>query len=57
MDRLALTEIKDIEERAFVLKRGDRSLNYIINISIIASRCAVAKLLDWLAGMNALRVN
>src|SRR5207249_9244284 len=53
LDRLALTEIKDVEERAFVLKRGDRSLNYIINESVITSRGAVAKLFDWLAGINA----
>src|SRR6266545_3863292 len=52
LDRLAFTQIKDIEERAFVLKRGHRSLNYIVNVSIIAARCAVAKLLDWLASMN-----
>src|SRR5436189_486032 len=53
LDRLALTQIKDIEERAFVLKRGNRSLNDIINESVITSRGAVAKLFDWLAGINA----
>src|ERR1700730_14153486 len=53
LDCLALTQIKDIEERAFVLKRGHRSLNYINNLSIVASRCAVAKLFDWLASINA----
>ena len=53
LDRFALTQIKDIEERAIVLKRGDCSLNYIINESVITSRGAVAKLFDGLAGINA----
>jgi hypothetical protein len=52
LDRLALTKVKDIEERAFVLECCDRSLNYVIDVSVITSRCAVAELLDWLPGIN-----
>src|SRR5438876_9708618 len=46
LDRLALTEIIEVEERAFVLKRGDRSLKYIISESVIGSRRAVGSVFD-----------
>src|ERR1043166_9211165 len=52
LDRLALTKVNDIEEGAFVPERGHRTLNYVVDVSVIASRGAVAKLLDRLAGIN-----
>src|SRR4030095_11375631 len=55
LDRLALAQCKDIEDRALVLERGHRSLNYVVDVSVITSRGAVAKLLDRLTGVHAPR--
>src|SRR6266487_3275695 len=43
---LALTQVEDVEERAFVLERSHRSLNHVIDVSVIATRAAVPKLID-----------
>ena len=52
MNRLALTEIKNIEHRTVVFQRGHRPLNDVVDVSVIAAGGAVAKLVDRFAGMN-----
>src|SRR2546430_15668721 len=39
--------------RAFVLDRGHRSLNHVIDVSVIAARAGISKWIDRLTGMNA----
>src|SRR5215472_991443 len=53
LDGLALTQIKNIVTRAFIFKRSHCSLDHVINVSVIAPRAAIAKLINGLAGTNA----
>src|SRR5882724_399100 len=52
LNRLALAKVEHVEQRAFVLERSHRSLNHVINVSVIAARSAVPKLIDRLPGVN-----
>src|SRR5207248_3630027 len=53
LNGFALTKIKDVVTRAFVFKRSHCSLDHVINVSVIAARAAISKLIDSLAGINA----
>src|SRR5947207_12742692 len=53
LNGLALAEIEDVERRPVVVQRSHRALNYIVYVSVVASRRAVAELIDRLAGVNA----
>src|SRR5438552_4416654 len=55
LNRIALTKIEDIEERAFVLESSHGSVNHVINVSVITARGAVSELIDRLPGVNAPR--
>src|SRR6476620_969674 len=53
LNGLALAKIKNVVTRAFVLDRGHRSLKHVIDVSVIAARAAISKLIDGLTGVNA----
>src|SRR6266480_4770236 len=53
LNGLALAKIKNVVTRAFVIERGHRSLNHVIDVSVIAARAAISKLIDGLAVINA----
>ena len=53
LNRLTLTEIKDVIKRAIVIERGHRALNDVIDVGVIALRASISKLIDRLAGVNA----
>ena len=53
LNRLTLTEIKDVIKWAIVIERGHRALNDVIDVGVIALRAAISKLIDRLAGVNA----
>src|SRR6266513_712734 len=53
LNGLALAKIENVEEGTLILKRSHRSLNHVIDVSVIATRGAVAELIDGLAGVNA----
>src|SRR6478672_4905177 len=53
LNRLTLTEIKDVKQWAYVVERGHGPLNDIIDVGVIALRAAISKLIDRLAGVNA----
>ena len=55
LNRVVLTKIEDVEKRAFVLECSHRPLNHVVNVSVIAARAAVPKLIDGLPGVNAPR--
>src|SRR6476661_736828 len=50
LNRLTLTEIKDVIQWAFVIERGNRALNDIIDVGVIALRASISKLIDRLPG-------
>ena len=53
LNRLTLTEIKDVIQWAIVIERGHRALNDVIDVGVIALRAAISKLIDRLPGVNA----
>src|SRR4030095_5933633 len=55
LNRVTLAEIKDVVEGAVIFERGHRPLNHIIDVSVIAPRCAVTELLNRLPCVNAPR--
>src|SRR5262249_52865587 len=55
LDGVALTKIKNIEQRARIFQSSHRSLNYVVDVSVVASGCAVPELLDRLPGVNTTR--
>ena len=53
LNRLILAEIKDVVHWAIIIECGHGALYDIINVSVIAPRAAIAKLIDRLPGVNA----
>ena len=53
LNGFTFAEIKDVEVRAVVVQRGNRPLNHVVDVCVIASRCAIAELINRLAGVNA----
>src|SRR6185437_12358588 len=55
LNRVALAEIEDVEKGPVILKRRHCTLDNVVNVSVVASRRAVAELVDRLARVNASR--
>src|SRR5205823_13415736 len=52
LNRLALAQIENVEHRSLVLQRRHRSLNDVVDVSVIATRASVAELVDRVARVS-----
>src|SRR5205807_181747 len=52
LNRFAFAEVEDVEQRPAIFQRAHRSLDDVVDVSVIAARGAVTELIDRLASMN-----